>query len=767
MAIEQRYLRQQSADIARRVPRRPRAGVRRAVSTGDSMPESDLQAVLAEASTRPDGSYEIAGLLPGAYAVAAIGAESGRDGVGPVFVTGDSTTRAPDLWLPRREGIPVRVRLVTEAGEPLGQQMVELTARGGGAEGSIVAQGPVDETGLLTLRATSPGWYGFSLRCSDGSEAQCWGVPVTAQGPTVEPTLTARRPARGRATVRIITPDGVPVSQCVWVFPVAQPGGESGDAADFGRTTPTDAEGVCVFEGLEPGPYMFVAQTPHTLETDGSERQIAVSPVVVVPPDGSAHVVAVLERLVRVAGRVCSPDGTETGPFLISASSSCGLALWPWLRRGTVSDNTGEFVLDGLYPGRWEVSAQPLDPLPYMWVETRWASPTPGGMEWVELTGRLPNDREEDPDEAAPITVTGRVVQRDGSPAAGAIVGWAENGATPAHQVLAGPGGEFSLPGVVGSQPRVLAWTPDGQVANRMLDTRGGQFPGQVTDPPPLELSLAPMPAITGWVVTPPGDPATSCIDVVAEPTQIWDTSGPWPAGTMCARVHAGPDGAFAIEGLKPGEYSVTAVWGTLRRTAPVVVDTFQGGVGGLVLTAEPLVPTLRLRLENDRSRPLAPGQPLGVSVNGSRLAGPMALVDGWVELCHTPPGLYQVWLVALAHDGTLTGSGDVTPLTSELSVRPSQWPRLRGRVVAAPGHGLHSGLRVALCSADQWMGSPTYYWDIEPDGTYDVPTRVAGELEVSLVAGRATRLAMHRVTVTDQAVTEVPDLVYAGLPSD
>jgi len=76
----------------------------------------------------------------------------------------------------------------------------------------------------------------------------------------------------------------------------------------------------------------------------------------------------------------------------------------------------------------------------------------------------------------------------------------------------------------------------------------------------------------------------------------------------------------------------------------------------------------------------------------------------------------------------------------------------------------------VALCSAGQWMESATYYWDIEPDGTYDVPISVAGEVEVCLVVGRGTRLAIQRLTLLGQArtdVTDVPDLVYAGLPSD
>jgi len=769
VALEQRFVRQPRAGIASSIRYNPKTGLPGFTSAGSAESDGDMAAVFTATTTDADGCYEIAGLLPGAYALAVRSAE-GRDEAHPVFVAGNSVTQAPDLWLPRAEGLTVRVRLVSAAGEPLSGQAVEFTATSTPVGGHISARGPTDEAGVLVLSATCPGWYGFSLRCGDGSEAGCWGVPVTAQGQTTEPTLVARRPATCRAAVHVVATDGTPSAQRAWVFPVARQTEGGAGAADLCGALFTEADGVCTFTGLAPGSYVFVAQTPRGRGSDALGACMAVSPLVTIPPNGSADVTAVLETPVRLAGRVSGPDGATTGPFAVSAQSDCGLVEWPWLRSGTFTDRAGEFVLDGLYPGRWEVNAQSLEPAPHLWVQPYWTSPDPGGMAWVELTGRAPTEAADDPYDPVPLLVTGRVVRANGDPAPGAIVGWAETGASPAHQVLAGPGGEFHLPGVLGTCPRVFAWAPDGCSASRMLDTRGGQFPGRVTDPFPVELTLAPMPAITGWVVAPPGDPATGCFDVVAEARQLWDTSGPWPAGMARARVHADRDGTFVIEGLKPGEYSITAVWGTLRRTAPVVVNTFQGGVGGLLLTVEPLVPTLRLRLEDYRGRPLAPGQPLGVSVSGSRLAGAIATVDGWVELCQTPPGVYEVWPVALARDSTRVGSGDVTPLTSELSVCPPQWPHLRGRAIAAPGHRLHPGLRVALCSAGQWMESATYYWDIEPDGTYDVPISVAGEVEVCLVVGRGTRLAIQRLTLLGQArtdVTDVPDLVYAGLPSD
>lgn len=169
----------------------------------------------------------------------------------------------------------------------------------------------------------------------------------------------------------------------------------------------------------------------------------------------------------------------------------------------------------------------------------------------------------------------------------------------------------------------------------------------------------------------------------------------------------------------------------------------------------------------DEGGQPSVTDGPLSVAVNSSALAGPVTPVDGWITVWHAPPGPYRAWPALLPNCGGPEWLGDVTPLTSSLELSQSPGPRLHGKVVAAPGFRLHPGLRVAVCCKDLWLSESTVYGPIEPDGTYDVATNLAGELEVSLVAGRATRLAMHRVTVSDRPVTEVPDLVYAGLPSD
>ena len=280
-----------------------------------------MAAVFTATTTDADGCYEIAGLLPGAYALAVRSAE-GCDEAHPVFVAGNSVTQAPDLWLPRAEGLTVRVRLVSAAGEPLSGQAVEFTATSTPVGGHISTRGPTDEAGVLVLSATCPGWYGFSLRCGDGSEAGCWGVPVTAQGQTTEPTLVARRPATCRAAVHVVATDGTPSAQRAWVFPVARQTEGGAGAADLCGALFTEADGVCTFTGLAPGSYVFVAQTPRGRGSDALGACMAVSPLVTIPPNGSADVTAVLETPRR------SNDGPvrRIGPIRLRAR---GVALAP------------------------------------------------------------------------------------------------------------------------------------------------------------------------------------------------------------------------------------------------------------------------------------------------------------------------------------------------------------------------------------------------------------------------------------------------------
>lgn len=724
----------------------------------------DLAAILPRATSDAEGRYEIPGLLPGAYVLIAIDEQQRRDEHHPIVVRANETTGAPNLRLPSADGIPLVVRLVTESGEAVPGEHVEVVTMSGPPGGGLRPDGPADGSGRVTLAAGCPGWYGFSLRLTNGAEARCWGVAIPAAGEAPGVTLTVSESGYGEALVQVLTADGGPFAGPAWVVPLLYRPGQGSFVAEMHLGRLADERGRCEVKGLRPGTYAFVARTPSPAGTDGLGVLMGLSDTVVVTAGAPADATAVLEPCSRIAGRVTAPDGSALTPLCVSANQNYGMLPGHVSRHSVVTDEAGEFVLDGLHPARWSVQCQPWGAAEGLVFPSTEVAPTPGEMTWLDVMARDVSGA--DPAEAVEpsqyLTATGRVVWPDGRPATGVTVGSSDSDwGIPKHSTTADDG-SFCLAGLPRWGAGLFAWTPDGISARVSLDGFGAG--GGAGDPGPVELVLQPARSVRGRVLMEADDPASGALEVMAVlADRRWATQELWPGEGSCARAKVDPDGSFSIGGLASGEYQVQAVWGNLVRSAPVTIEIIAGDAEGLSLAVPPLIPELRVALQDADGQPLARGLAVSVSVHDMHIAGNLPLVAGNLVLSQVPPGRYSFHGQSTDNRSVQLGSADVTPETAEVTVRQPATSRLEGKVVVAQGLALHDALRVAVSREGDWLGYSTRYASIGPDGSYKLTADGGGELEVCLVAGRATRLAVRKVSLQGEQVTQVPDLVYEG----
>jgi len=761
LAIERHYVYGVHQQYAHAVHYDTRTREVRPGSLGSEAAPLNLAAILPRASSDADGRYMIGGLLPGAYILVAIDEQQRRDELHPMAVRANATTEAPDLRLPSPEGIPLAVRLVTESGEAVSGESIEVATMSGPPGGTLRPDGPTDGSGRATLLARGPGWYGFSLRLANGAQASCWGAVVPTAGTAPEVTLTVSDPGPGEATVQLLDVDGSPPKGRVWVVPLVYRPAHGAVVAETHLGRFADERGRCELRDLRPGIYAFLARTPSPAGTDSLGVLMGVSDTVPVAPGAPAGVTVVLEPCSRIAGRVTAPDGSVLTRLFVSADQSYGMLPGHTSRHSVVTDEAGEFVLDGLPPARWSVQCQPWDTAEGLVFPSTEVVPAPGEMTWLDVAGRDASDVETTgaTEPSQYLTVTGKVSWPDGSPANGVVVGALDSDwGVPKHSITA-EDGRFVLAGLPRWNAGLFAWSPEGVSARVSLDRRG-----DADDAPPLELVLEPGRSIRGRVHMEVGDPAAGGLEAMAvRADRHWATQELWPGEGSCVRVPVDPDGSFSIHGLAPGRYQVRAVWGNLVRSAPVTVELAAGDAEGLSLAVPPLVPELRVALQDADGRPLAQGLSVNVAVHDIHIAGNLHVVAGNLVLSHVPPGRYSFHGQSADNRSIQLGSADVEPGATTVTVQQPSTNRVEGRVVVPEGFALHGGLRVAMCREGDWLGYSTRYASIGPDGSYRLAADGGGEFEVCLVAGRATRLAVRKVSLRGEQMAEVPDLVYEG----
>ena len=541
----------------------------------------------------------------------------GREPVGPIVVTVEKGARLTGRVL-SRSGVAVPFALVEARSASLGIQVG--MRRGAFAD----AQGRFTMTGLprAELQVEARAEIGVAparpveLRSGEASVT----LVVVADGLIAGVAVGARGEAIAGAQVVAIPDDRALL-------------------ADFGHSKAgryasgaTNDRGAFRLRGLAAGSYRLRASKSSSPEATQFWLQTGV-----LAQAGDEDVRIVVEEGAKLKGNVELARGSTPQHFTVGVGISA-----PTSFTGT----RGAFAIDDVPPGRHTVT-----------VGARGAKPRL--IEGVELRAGEATDLGRIALESG-LTLEGTVVDREGAPVAEATVlagaqllGDGRRLGSTALQAKTDPRGRFSLEGIAPGPLTVLA--EHGKT--------GRSAPLQLTldqePPPPVELRLGPVAALTGHV-TSQGKPVDRAAVVAA------------PNGSTTGRlaVNTQADGQYQFERLSQGDYLVTAV---VRESATVqILQTVSAKIGSEGATADidvarngsPVV----LDVRNSQGQPMSNAQVFLSTGNVrastlSQLESAMAargpgqtrilllLKGGAVSTENVPPGPYSVCVVPVPGD--------------------------------------------------------------------------------------------------------------------
>jgi hypothetical protein len=326
----------------------------------------------------------------------------------------------------------------------------------------------------------------------------------------------------------------------------------------------------------------------------------------------------------RISGRVVLAGSSEPVAdarviLIVESNAPPGTPLPPPLR--TSSGPDGRYVLDGIPPGRYGLSA----------MKPGFNTPNHALIRIQVAPGQTIADALIVLERTAVFAVSGRVLDPAGQPLPGAVVkvfqrammregamtvpttaAAASASARGEYRIVGVPAGEYCVVAAYGAEPRgprpsgpqqqsILAPTffPGTRdiAAARLVSSASGE------DVRGIDITMVSAPAfvVSGSVVTSDGAPLSRAAVVLI----VWPTTIPARAMTgvpasrvgmadrWAAGVASGPDGAFSIAGVPPGTYRLTAA---SFRTVPLLLAsmtlTVDANVTGLSLTASSAEPT-------------------------------------------------------------------------------------------------------------------------------------------------------------------------------
>ena len=434
----------------------------------------------------------------------------------------------------------------------------------------------------------------------------------------------------------------------------------------------------------------------------------------VVPP--AEPLAVTLQPAVRLAGRVVDPAGEPVAGARVnlSAERQRGGAMSMRMAGNTTSDDEGRFLFEEVEPGTLRVMASAEGRQP---AELAGVQAVPGrdiaDLELVLAPG---------------ATVSGRVLDAEGRPAAGVMVQPIDDDRPGSSRIFRGTTadgeGWYVLDGLPTGPRSIAAEDEQGQRAVGEIDVRPGENR--------LDLRLAGGAEVAGRVVDAEGSPVAGA------------EVGLLPAGQRWSRVQAttGADGTFRFEGVESGEYRVRASKEGYATSESEPLRVAAAPVGGL---------ELRLQAGGaivGRVLGLEPEALPHVEVGGFRreamdFRSTRVDFEGRFRLAAVAPGEWRVSAEVPGTGRRAEGRVTLPPGASEvaLDLDFASGFTLSGRVMrgGAPAPG-------AVVSADGSDVADHGEAQADRDGLFRISGLDAGSYDVSVQAG--TALAREKVTL-------------------
>jgi len=752
---------------------------------------------LGTAPVSETGRFEIVGMRPG-EAQLSVHYEGRLVGVVPVRMGPDSDVRCrAEIPWPRAEiggrvldGVskqPVSGAMVIALPEEYGRNLqpgtyLHLLYRPGQSMLSVsgVPYAPLLPGGVLAAypHATTGRDGAYRLRglpegrcsvaaISDDGRSGLMTTTVTSDSPrrsTVDIAVFRSEPVRdatpedagGPVDIRIMTPDGAPVS--AWVLPLRRPFGSFTWEPLPGHTVRVSG-GACRLEGLPLGEYRFLAQTPTGSpvpagplpRTPGEGRAQGVSDVVLVSAGTERTARIVLESFGTVAGHVAAADDVPV--------------TRGWVRvRGTEQPRDGVratheiLPLDGnagytalVPPGRYEAGV--IVPVGSRLADLRTgeADIPPGRSSSIDITvQRMPKPEPVIVRQmAAPAavirpgrTVPGRAVDdATGQALAGVSVTAVDSPFE--HEsatVRTDDQGAFTLEG-----PDYSLWRPVARAPGYAPAEGGTIAPSDAGQPPlkgseaPIELRMGRGLTIEGRVVWPDGVPASRVLvglDLVLTDAYPLALGSPYTPSQKKATV--GPDGTFRFESVAPGKCALCVYDNTVMLSKRVVVE---GGHGDTISGLRLRVLRRVARIHADLRGMPRPDVVADLEVTLRREEeqngyGARRTATGGLAFTDVPCGYYTL-RVRSHHSGSelALGNASVEPDTESLVVDLSRAPWVLGRILTPEGRNVPPSYSVAYGSeSGPAQGAPMT--PVASDGSFVLSPPYSPMAHLLLLAG-------------------------------
>ncbi|WP_303984580.1 carboxypeptidase regulatory-like domain-containing protein, partial [Niallia circulans] len=506
--------------------------------TGTVIPNATVQllsingALMASTTTNTSGNYSFTGLAPGQYQIRAIGTNFSTNTVSAI-VQADVTTNVGIALQPNPGTIQGTV-----TDNQTSQPVQGVNVQAVNSSGSIVSATITDSSGNYTFSGLLTGSYTL-IFTSNGYANSTLGAIVQSNTVTTANSVLNRLAGNLTGTIRDVS--NSPISGAlVTVFsgnvPVA--------------TTTSDASGNYLINNLAPGNYVTVV----TANNFSSQNQS----------------VFILNGEVTNASFTLQPDpGSITGTVrdinntaIIGANITLQLSTGSGVVVGTTLTNSdGSYVFNNIAPGNYtlvatasnfQTATQGVNVTSNQTSTTNFQlSPNPG-----TLSGSVTNSQTGTPISNANVQI--RILD-----SSGALV----------SSVFTDQDGNYVIPQLAPGTYNILA------SANN-FQTDGGTAIIAAGQNTVVNISLAPNPGrIQGQVTnTQPGTP------IVGATINVVDQNG-----TLITTVLTNNTGAFQVEGLTPGNYTLNTFFNNFQNNSiGVTVQSNQTAITSIQLTPNP-----------------------------------------------------------------------------------------------------------------------------------------------------------------------------------